>query len=384
MTTERRVGPARLIIDLDAIEENTRELRRRSGDAHVMAVVKADGYGHGLLPAARSALAGGATWLGTALLGEALELRRQGINGRILSWLHTPGSAFDDAILADIDLAAADTWSLEEIAQAARLAGRTARVHLKVDTGLGRNGAYGDDVAALISRAAELEREGILSIVGLMSHFAYADAPGHPTVRAQQDTFRGYADDCERAGIDLEVRHLANSAATLTDPDCAFDMVRPGLALYGLSPVPQTGDPEHFGLRPAMTCSADLALVKTIPAGQGVSYGHEYRPARDTRIGVVPVGYADGIPRSASGTGPVQVGGTRMQIAGRVCMDQYVLDLGPDSPCRAGDEVILFGDPALGVPSAQDWADAAGTISYEIITRMSTRLPREYVQKETP
>lgn len=243
MTADQRVGPARLTIDLDAITENTRELCRRSGAAQVMAVVKADGYGHGLIPAAHAALIGGATWLGTALLEEALELRRQGVGGRILSWLHTPGVAFDAAVLADIDLAAAGTWAVEEIAAAARRTGRTARVHLKVDTGLGRNGAYGDDVIALISRAAELEREGILSIVGLMSHFAYADAPGHPTVRAQQETFRRYADSCERAGIDLEVRHLANSAATLTDPDCAFDLVRPGLAVYGLSPVPQTGGP---------------------------------------------------------------------------------------------------------------------------------------------
>ncbi len=378
-----RVGPARLIIDLDAIRANTAELCRRAGRAQVMAVVKADGYGHGLVPSARAALAGGASWLGTALLGEALELRRQGVGGRILSWLHTPGEPFADAVRADIDLAAAAPWALDEIAAAAQQAATTARVHLKFDTGLGRNGAYGPGAEQLIRRAAELDSAGIVSIVGVMSHFAYADAPGHPTVRAQRETFERYVEACERAGLDVQVRSLANSAATLTDPSCAFDLVRPGLAVYGLSPVPQLGGPQEFGLRPAMTCSADLALVKDIPAGQGLSYGHDYVPAQDTRIGIVPMGYADGVPRGAGNVGPVAVRERdtdlrRVTVSGRVCMDQVVLDLGAATRAREGDEVVLFGDPATGVPSAQDWAEATNTISYEIITRMSTRLPRVF------
>lgn len=384
-----RPTPARLTIDLGAITTNTAELCRRAGGAQVMAVVKADGYGHGLVPSARAALAGGATWLGTALLGEALDLRRAGVGGRVVSWLHTPGAPFADAIRADIDLAASAPWALDEIAAAAREAGRTARVHLKLDTGLGRNGALGAGATELIRRAAELDSDGIVTIVGVMSHFAYADAPGHPTVRAQWETFEGHLDACERAGLDVQVRSLANSAATLTDPNCAYDLVRPGLAVYGLSPVPQVGGPADFGLRPAMTCSADLALVKEVPAGQGLSYGHAYTTAAATRVGVVPIGYADGVPRAASNVGPVSVlagprsgasstRGTPGTIAGRVCMDQFVLDLGPRTDAREGDEVVLFGDPATGVPSAQDWADATDTISYEIITRMSTRLPRVF------
>lgn len=378
MTDEYVAAPARLTIDLDAVAANTAQLCRAAGNAQVMAVVKADGYGHGLVPSARAALAGGATWLGTALLGEALELRRAGVGGRILSWLHTPGAPFADAVRADVDLAASVPWALDEIAAAARREGRPARVHLKLDTGLGRNGAYGAGVAALISRAAELDSDGIVSIVGVMSHFAYADAPGHPTMRAQRETFERYVDACAAAGLDVQVRSLANSAATLTDPSCAFDLVRPGLAVYGLSPVPRVGGPADFGLRPAMTCSADLALVKDVPAGQGLSYGHDYKTLVDTRVGVVPIGYADGVPRASGNAGPLHVGDRAYTVAGRVCMDQFVVDLGPASDARAGDEVVLFGDPATGVPSAQDWADAADTISYEIITRMSTRLPRVF------
>lgn len=404
LPTGMRPGPARLTIDLGAITANTAELCRRAGTAAVMAVVKADGYGHGLLPSARAALAGGATWLGTALLTEALQLRRAGIGGRILSWLHVPGEPFEEAIRADIDLAASAPWALAEIAAAAVRAERPARVHLKLDTGLGRNGAYGAGVDTLIARAAELNDEGTLSVVGMLSHFAYADAPGHPTVRAQRELFERYVGAAERAGLDLQLRSLANSAATLTDPTCAFDLVRPGLAVYGLSPVPQLGGPADFGLRPAMTCSADLALVKDIPAGQGLSYGHQYAPREATRIGVVPIGYADGVPRAATNVGPVHVvrraaassapsgsgrgaggseplpvsSGQRATVSGRVCMDQFVIDIGAAGAAREGDEVVLFGDPATGVPSAQDWAEATDTISYEIITRMSTRLPRVY------
>lgn len=394
-----RPGPARLTIDLGAIAANTARLCHVAGSAAVMAVVKADGYGHGLVPSARAAQAGGATWLGTALLSEALELRRAEITGRILSWLHTPGAPFAEALRADIDLAVSGPWALAEIAAAAQTVERTARVHLKLDTGLGRHGAYGEGAAALIRRAVELNSTGLVTIVGVMSHFAYADAPGHPTVRAQRETFERYVGACERAGLDLSVRSLANSAATLTDPACAFDMVRPGLAVYGLSPLPQLGGPAEFGLRPAMTCSADLALVKEIPAGQGVSYGHEYVPVADTCIGVVPMGYADGVPRAATNVGPVRVltrgapgeshpaaprESYAATVAGRVCMDQFVLDLGPHPRAQAGDEVVLFGDPQTGVPSAQDWADATGTISYEIITRMSTRLPRVFQGEGQP
>ena len=370
---------ARVTVDLDAISRNVEVLRKHAGSAAVMAVVKADAYGHGLLPSARAALGGGASWLGVAQLSEAMALRDDGIRAPLLSWLHVPGTDFAGAIAADIDLSVSALWSLAEVADAARGLGRAARIHLKVDTGLGRNGAFGDDWQALLPAARRLEAEGLVRIVGVWSHFVYADEPTHPTVRRQEEQFAQAVRDAERAGCDLEVRHIANSAATLTNPGAAYDLVRPGLAVYGLSPVPSLGDPQSFGLTPAMTLSADLAVTKRVPAGQGVSYGHQYVTSQDTTVALVPIGYADGIPRNATNVGPVSVGGTRHTVAGRVCMDQFVIDLGPGSRAQAGDRVTLFGAGDAGEPTAQDWAEVTGTISYEIISRIGSRVPRVHL-----
>jgi alanine racemase len=366
-------------VDLDAISHNVGVLRKHAGSAAVMAVVKADGYGHGLVPSARAAIRGGASWLGVAQLSEAMALRRHGIPEPLLSWLHVPGSDFAGAISADIDLSVSALWSLGEIAGAARALGRPARIHLKVDTGLGRNGAFGDDWTSLLSAARALESEGVVAIVGVWSHFVYADEPTHPTVRRQEERFAQAVADAERAGCNLEVRHIANSAATVTNPGAAFDLVRPGLAVYGLSPVPQLGDSQSFGLIPAMTLRAELAVTKRLPAGQGLSYGHQYVTTSDTTVGLVPIGYADGIPRNATNVGPVSVAGTRHTVAGRVCMDQFVVDLGPSSTAQAGDAVIVFGAGHNGEPTAQDWAEATATISYEIISRIGSRVPRVYL-----
>jgi alanine racemase len=370
---------ARVTVDLDAISRNVEVLRKHAGSAAVMAVVKADAYGHGLLPSARAALGGGASWLGVAQLSEATALRDDGIRAPLLSWLHVPGTDFAGAVAADIDLSVSALWSLAEVADAARGLGRTARIHLKVDTGLGRNGAFGDDWQALLRAARRLEAEGLVRIVGVWSHFVYADEPTHPTVRRQEEQFAQAVRDAERAGCDLEVRHIANSAATLTNPGAAYDLVRPGLAVYGLSPVPSLGDPQSFGLTPAMTLSADLAVTKRVPAGQGLSYGHQYVTSQDTTVALVPIGYADGIPRNATNVGPVSVGGTRHTVAGRVCMDQFVIDLGPGSGAQAGDRVTLFGAGESGEPTAQDWAEVTGTISYEIISRIGSRVPRVHL-----
>jgi alanine racemase len=372
-------APARATVDLDAIRRNVEVLREHAGSAEVMAVVKADGYGHGLLPSARAAARGGATWLGVAQLSEAMALRDSGIHLPVLSWLHVPGSDFAAAIAADVDLSVSALWSLAEVADAAMTLGRTARIHLKVDTGLGRNGAFGEDWPILLHAARPLEAEGVVRIVGVWTHFVYADEPTHPTVRSQQERFAAAVGEAERAGCGLEVRHIANSAATLTIPGAAFDLVRPGLAVYGLSPIPSLGDPGFFGLTPAMTLSADLAVTKRIPAGQGLSYGHQYVTSQDTMVGLVPMGYADGIPRNATNVGPLSVGGIRHTVSGRVCMDQFIVDLGPQSMARAGDPVTLFGSGESGEPTAQDWAQATETISYEIITRIGARVPRIYV-----
>lgn len=388
--------PARALVDLAAIRANVRALAAHAAPtaergAQVMAVVKADAYGHGLLPAARAAVQGGATWLGTAQIAEALALRAAGLGGRILTWLYAPGAPLGDVLDADIDVSVAAPWALAEVVAAARERGRTARIHLKVDTGLGRNGLLPDALPAVLADAVAAQSEGLVEVVGIWSHLAFADDPTHPTVLAQAHVFDAAVRLAERAGAHLEVRHLANSAATLTQPSMHYDLVRPGIAVYGLSPVPDLAGPQAYGLRPAMTLEAELATVKAVPAGSGVSYAHAYTTTQDTVLGVVPLGYADGIPRHASGLpthpgGPVRVGGgvaaRTLTVAGRVCMDQVVLDLGPGAREQAGDRVVLFGDGLDGGPTAQDWADAAATISYEIITRLGDRVPRVYLGQD--
>ena len=366
-------------VDLGAISDNVAQLGRLAGDADVMAVIKGDAYGHGLVPVAHAALAGGATYLAIAQLPEAMAARSAGITAPILTWLFAPGADLAAAIRADLTLSAGAPWALAEIAAAAREVGTTARVHIKADTGLGRGGAWQDDLAGMFVDAARLEAEGVVDVEGIFSHFAWADAPEHPTVRGQQETFVAMLADAERAGLKPRLRHLANSAATLTNPSAHFDMVRPGLSIYGLSPVPDIGGPSHFGLREAMRVTARLINVKSAGAEQGVSYGHQHTTKGETRLGLVPLGYADGIPRHAGNVGPVLCDGRRLTVAGRVCMDQFVLDLGPDSTAVAGDEVVLFGREADGEPTAQDWAAAIDTINYEIVTRLGPRVPRRYL-----
>lgn len=366
------MGQTEVQVDLDAIRQNVAHLLSGTSAA-VMAVVKADGYGHGMVPAARAALDGGATWLGVCTLDEALDLRAAGLTVPVLAWLLAPGLPLHEAVAADVDLAASSTGLLAELVAAGATAGRPARVHLKVDTGLARGGATPDDWPALVEAAAKAQADGQVEVVGVWSHFAYADAPGHETVDRQLAVFRAALATANRLGVTPRVRHLANSAATLTRPDTHFDVVRPGLAIYGLSPVPGEG----FGLRPAMTARARVMLAKRVPAGQGVSYGHTYTTERATTLAVIPLGYADGVPRHASNAGPVWIGGKTYCIAGRVCMDQIVVDCG-DDPVQAGDEAVLFAGTS-GMPTADDWAEAAGTINYEIVTRFgSTRVPRTY------
>ncbi|TKA12921.1 alanine racemase [Actinacidiphila oryziradicis] len=367
-------------IDLAALRANVEALRARAPGAGLMAVVKSDAYGHGMVPCARAAIEAGATWLGTATPQEALELRAAGVGARALCWLWTPGGPWREAIEADIDVSVSGMWALREVVAAARAAGRHARVHLKADTGLGRNGAQPADWPELVAAARAAEAEGALQVTGLWSHFACADEPGHPSIAAQLASYREALAHAERAGLRPEVRHMANSPATLTLPESHFDLVRTGVAMYGISPVPQLGAPADFGLRPVMTLGARIALVKAVPGGHGISYGHKYTTPGATTLALVPVGYADGIPRHASGTGPVLVAGKWRTVAGRVAMDQFVVDLGGDS-AEVGDEALLFGPGDRGEPTAEDWALAADTISYEIITRIGTRVPRVYVGK---
>ncbi|MFB7377008.1 alanine racemase [Kitasatospora purpeofusca] len=372
---------AEATIDLAALRGNLDALRERIGGATVMAAVKADAYGHGALRCAREAVAAGVGWLGTATPEEALALRAGGVGpeqARILCWLWTPGGPWREALFADLDISISGDWALTELLAAVRATGIPARVHLKADTGLGRNGCQPHDWPELVAAARRAELDGLLTVVGVWSHFAAADEPGHPSIQLQLDAFRLALAAAEAAGLRPEVRHLANSPATLLLPQSHFDMVRTGLAMYGLSPVPDVGSPSDFGLRPVMALTARLALVKHVPGGHGVSYGHHYTTPGPTTLGLVPVGYGDGIPRHASGIGPVQVDGKWRTVAGRVAMDQFVVDLGGDTP-PIGDEVLVFGNGDRGEPTAEDWGRACGTISYEIVTRIGSRVPRRYV-----
>ncbi|TXS50662.1 alanine racemase [Streptomyces sp. uw30] len=385
-TTALRTAPlrARAEIDLAALRANVRTLRALAPGAALMAVVKSDAYGHGAQQCARAAVEAGATWLGTATPEEALVLRAAGLRGmRMMCWLWTPGGPWQEAIEADVDVSVSGMWALKEVTEAARQVGAPARVQLKADTGLGRGGCQpGDDWAELVREALKAEADGLLRITGLWSHFACADEPGHPSIAAQLSRFREMVAYAEERGARPEVRHIANSPATLTLPESHFDLVRTGIATYGISPSPELGSPADFGLRPVMTLSASLALVKHVPGGHGVSYGHRYVTPGETTLGLVPLGYADGIPRHASGAGPVLVAGKWRTVAGRIAMDQFVVDLGGDEP-DPGAQAVLFGPGDRGEPTAEDWAQAAGTIAYEIVTRIGTRVPRVYRNAST-
>ncbi len=377
--------PACALVDLDAVRDNVAALRAHARGAAVMAVVKADGYGHGMIPVARAAVEAGASWLGLAQLGEAITLRAAGLQVPLLAWLTVPGDRFLEAVRAQVDIGVGALWALAEVAEAARAAGRCARVHLKADTGLGRGGAGPQDWPALVEAAARLQSQGVLEVVALFSHLACADTPTDPSVAAQLLAFEEAVEVARRAGVRPSMLHLANSAATLAVPQSRFDLVRPGLAVYGLSPMPQQRSAAELGLRPAMTLAGRLAGVKAVPAGQGVSYGLTYRTATATTLGLLPLGYGDGVPRHGGGCGPIQVQGRRRRVAGRVCMDQVVIDLDGDRP-DPGEFGVLFGSGASGEPTAQDWADAADTISYEVVTRIGGRVPRVHLSpgREVP
>jgi alanine racemase len=379
-----------VVVDLAAVRHDVRRLRAVVGpDVAMMTVVKADGYGHGMLPVARAAREAGAGWLGVATVEEALALRQGGDQGPVLCWLTTPGQVYDEAVAAGIDLTAYTLGEVADVAAAARRTGTTARLQLKVDTGLSRGGARPEDWPALVAAARVAEEEGALRVTGIWSHPAAGDEPGHPANDAQERVFREAIAVAERAGLRPEVRHLANSAAAVLRPSARFDLVRCGIACYGQDPAPGH-TPPGLGLVPAMTVQGRLAMTKRLAAGESVSYGHTWTAARDTTVGLVPAGYADGVPRHASSpvgddrTAPwaeVWVAGRRRRVLGRVCMDQFVVDLGGEE-LPAGEPVELIGTGHDGAPTAQDWAVACGTINYEIVTRMggtAARLSRRYV-----
>ena len=365
---------AQASIDLDVIAGNVAAVRERVAPTAVMAVVKAGGYGHGAVPAARAALRGGADWLGVVHVAEALELRAAGIDSPLLCLMAIGSDDHRAAIAAGVDLSAGSADMVRRLAAAAAQAGGQARVHLKADTGMGRGGATPADWPSVLDAAAEATAAGRLSVAGLWSHFASSDVPGDTSVAAQLDAFEAALEVAKKLGVTPEVRHIANTAAMLEVPEARYDLVRVGGGIYGLSTLP--GGPPRW-LRPAMTLRTRLVLVKRVPAGTGVSYGHRYVTPRETTLGLVPLGYADGVPRTAMGLPLLFARGRRWPIAGTVCMDQLVVDFG-DEPVAVGDEVVLFGPGDDGEATAQEWGDTLGTISYEIVTGIGNRVPRSY------
>lgn len=345
----------------------------------MIAVVKADGYGHGIVESARAARDGGAEWLGVAFASEALMLRSAGDVGRIVAWLHPAGTDFTAAVAADIDLSVSTVAQLRDVEAASSSQGRVARVHLKADTGLSRGGATPAEWGALVDAAALASRNGHVEVVALWSHIAHADEPFHEFVDQQVAQFEEASAVASSAGLGHALRHLSSSGLALLRPELSYDLVRPGLAVFGLSPGDGVGEPESLGLVPAMTVRSAVAQVKAVAAGAGVSYSHRYVASHDTRLALVPLGYADGLPRSASNSGPLLVGGRRVTVAGSVCMDQVMVDLGADSGVDVGEPVVVFGRASRGEPTAAEWAEVCGTISYEIVTRMGPRVPRVYV-----
>ena len=357
-------------IDLEAVAHNVRTLRELIGTREFIAVVKADAYGHGAVEVARAAIAAGATRLGVADLGEARQLREAGIDAPIVAWLHAPSESFEVAVAHRVEVGISSLAQLQALAAA----GPGGIAHLKLETGLGRNGIAPGDWQAVFSEAARLEAEGLVRIDGLFSHLSNTSNSDDLT---QVRRFEVGLAAATAAGLTPTIRHIAATAAAIELPETRFDAVRIGIGLYGLSPLAGRTSAD-LGLRPVMTLRGEIAAVRRVPAGQGVSYGYTHRTSRDATLALVPLGYGDGVPRQASGTGPVAIGGERFTVAGRIAMDQFVVNVG-DHPVNVGDEVILFGDPAAGAPSADEWADAAGTINYEIVTRIGARVPRVFV-----
>lgn len=364
------------VVDLDAIAHNVRILREYAGAADVMAIVKADGYGHGAVEVGRAALAAGAAELGVCTVAEALQLRGAGITAPVLAWLHPPGTDFGPALDADVQIGVSSVRQLADLCDAVARTGVSAAVTVKVDTGLSRNGVPADQHDALLDALERAVAEDAVRVGGVMSHLACGDEPDHPTNDLQAQRLREFAAAARRRGITVDKVHLANSPATLTRPDLAFDLVRPGIAVYGLNPVPEHVEAD---LIPAMTLSAPVSLIKTVSAGAGVSYGHTWTADRDTTLALVPLGYADGIFRLLSGRIEVQINGRRYRNVGRICMDQFVVDLGPGpTDVTEGDTAVLFGPGADGEPTAADWAELLGTIHYEVVTSPRGRVVRTY------
>ena len=366
---------AEFLIDLSALSTNVSRIKKECA-VDVLAVVKANAYGHGLVRVAHAALKAGASYLGVALLEEAITLRENAIDAPILAWLVSPGADFDSAISKNIEIGVSSLKCLREISESAKRVGKKALIHIEVDTGMTRGGFLDEWKELLAEDFTQVQ------VIGVFSHFARADEPGEKQNEVQLKRFKEMVQDLESIGINPLIKHLSNSAATLNDKDSYFSMVRVGIAMYGLTPdIIHMGTSKDLGLRPVGQLRAKLHLVKNVPAHSPVGYGASATTQSDTKLGVVAMGYADGIPRIAQGAG-VFVKGKRAPIIGRVSMDQFVVDLGSDSTAKSGDWVIVFGDGSHGEYTADEWGSASSSINYEIVTRIGPRVPRIYQSHE--
>ena len=368
---------ARAEINLAAIAENLNFIKSKTS-AQVLAVVKADAYGHGLINVAKAAEKAGADWLGTALLEEGIALRNGGITKPIISWLTPLGEDFKTAINLEIDLSISSIELLNEIILVGKSINKVPRVHIEIDTGMNRGG-FGDEWGLLLPEIVRAVKTNEIKAIGIWSHFARADEPNEVMNKTQLDVFEQKVKQLSDSGVNLEFIHIANSAAALSNKAAHKNIIRWGIGLYGLSPdVTNMGDSKSLGLKPAMKLFAKLQLVKSVKAGQSVGYGGTAITKSDTKLGVVTLGYADGVPRNANNSAGIYVAGKRAPIIGRVSMDQFVVDLGLDSLAKIGDEVIVFGDGSQGEYTIDEWAKACATINYEIVTRIGVRVPRIY------
>ncbi len=365
------------IVDLAAIARNIGRLRSRTGK-DVMAVVKADGFGHGMVESARTALAAGAAWLGVATVDEALALRSAGIDAPVLCWLADPWTRLEAAVSAGITVSCANIETLAAVADAAARTRTQALVHLELDTGMSRGGAHVSTWDELCGAAATAELRGDLRVTGVWSHLALAADPDPLSTESQRLAFESGVARARELGLAPDQLHLANSAAALEHDSTWFDVVRCGASVYGI----ETVRGRTHGLEPAMRVVSRVAQLRRVGTGTGVSYNHAYVTDAETTLALVPVGYGDGVPRGLSHGGAVVIGGLRHPIVGAISMDQLVVDVG-DTPVALGDEVVLLGSPALGEPDAQEWADVTGTIAHEILTGLGGRMIRRHVNAPT-
>lgn len=357
-------------IDLDAIKNNVRFFLDRSG-IQVMAIVKANAYGHGAVPVAQAALEAGATWCGVARVEEALELRQAGLDCPLLLLGYTPEARYEEMIAHQVSMTVWELKQFENISAAASQMDQEANLHLKVDTGMSRLGAKPEEVIDLFQKSVRLPN---ICIEGLFTHFACADESDPTPTDVQEKLFHALVAELDTAGFKIHLIHAANSATSLTRPNSYFNCVRIGIAMYGLHPSSECLLPP--AIRPALTWKSVLSQVKILPPGRGISYGHEYITSREERIGTVPVGYADGF-RRVSGN-QVLVAGCKVPVVGRVTMDQIMVQLDSVPDASAGDEVVLLGTQSDNIITAEEIADQWGTINYEVTSGVAHRVPRVY------